>query len=293
MESRNDVSEFLRTRRAKVTPEQVNLIVGSNRRVPGLRREEVATLASVSVDYYARLERGNLSGVSDEVLESIAHALRLDEAETAHLFALARAAQPGPARRRRPAKPQEVRPSLQRFVDSITGAPVWVRNERMDFITANALGRALYAPLLTGSARPANSARFVFLYPEARSFFPDWERSANDIVAVLRSSAGQDPHDKGLSDLVGELATRSEDFRTRWAAHNVRLHRTGFKRIHHPVVGDLELTYEAMELPANPGWTMFAYTAEPGSATEERLKLLASWAATSTAEIPVVASHSG
>jgi transcriptional regulator with XRE-family HTH domain len=292
MDSQNDVREFLRSRRAKVTPEQVNLIVGSNRRVPGLRREEVATLASVSVDYYARLERGNLTGVSDEVLEAIAHALRLDEAETAHLFDLARAAQPGPARRRRAGKPQEVRPGLQRFMDAVTGAPVWVRNERMDFIAANLLGRALYAPLLADPVRPANSARFVFFNPEARTFFPDWEQGANDIVAVLRGYAGRQPHDKGLSDLVGELATRSEEFRTRWAAHNVRFHRTGSKRLHHPVVGDLELSYEAMELPANPGWTMFAYTAEPGSASEERLKLLASWAATTTSELPVSASLS-
>jgi transcriptional regulator with XRE-family HTH domain len=291
MDSQNDVREFLRSRRAKVTPQQVNLIVGSNRRVPGLRREEVATLASVSVDYYARLERGNLAGVSDEVLEAIAHALRLDEAETAHLFALARAAQPGPARRRRPAPPQQVRPGLQRFLDAITGAPAWVRNERMDFVAANAVGRALYAPILADPVRPANSARFVFLNPDARSFYPDWDKVSNDVVAILRSYAGQHPHDKSLRDLIGELATRSDDFRTRWAAHNVRFHRTGMKRLHHPVVGDLELSYEAMELPANPGWTMFAYTAEAGSASDERLKLLASWAATTAIELPAAASE--
>lgn len=265
-------------------------IVGGNRRVPGLRREEVATLASVSVDYYARLERGNLSGVSDEVLESIAQALRLDEAETAHLFALARAGQPGPARRKRTAKPPELRPSLQRFMDAITGAPTWVRNERMDFIAANQLGRALNAPVLADHIQPANTARFMFLNPEAPDFFPDWERNANDVVAVLRGYAGRKPHHRSLSDLIGELATRSDEFRTRWAAHKVRFHRTGLKRIHHPVVGDLELGYEAMELPANPGWTMFAYTAEPGSASDERLKLLASWAATTTSELPAPAS---
>lgn len=290
MDSRNDVSEFLRSRRAKVSPDQVNLIVGGNRRVPGLRREEVATLAAVSVDYYARLERGNLSGVSDEVLESIAHALRLDEAETSHLFALARAAQPGPARRKRAAKTQELRPSLQRFMDAVTGAPTLVRNERMDFIAANALGRALYAPVLADHVQPANTARFMFLNPEAPTFFPDWEQNANDVVAVLRGYAGRKPHDRSLSDLIGELATRSGEFRTRWAAHNVRFHRTGLKRMHHPVVGDLELSYEAMELPANPGWTMFAYTAEPGSASDERLKLLASWAATAPSDVRAPAS---
>ncbi|WP_104172897.1 helix-turn-helix transcriptional regulator [Arthrobacter sp. Y81] len=291
MDSQSDVREFLRSRRAKVTPEQVNLIVGTNRRVPGLRREEVATLASVSVDYYARLERGNLTGVSDEVLEAIAHALRLDEAETAHLFDLARAAQQRPARRRRPAPPEQVRPGLQRFLDAVTGAPAWIRNDRMDFIASNALGRALYAPILADPVRPANNARFVFLNPESRSFYPHWEQVANDVVAILRSYAGQRPHDKSLTDLIGELATRSDEFRMRWAAHNVRFHRTGVKQLHHPVVGDLELTYEAMELPANPGWTMFAYTAEPGSASDERLKLLASWAATTTGEQPVPASE--
>ena len=289
MDSQSDVREFLRSRRAKVTPEQVNLIVGTNRRVPGLRREEVATLASVSVDYYARLERGNLTGVSDEVLEAIAHALRLDEAETAHLFDLARAAQQRPARRRRPAPPEQVRPGLQRFLDAVTGAPAWIRNDRMDFLASNTLGRALYAPILADPVRPANSARFVFLNPESRSFYPHWEQVANDVVAILRSYAGQRPHDKSLTDLIGELATRSDEFRTRWAAHNVRFHRTGLKQLHHPVVGDLELTYEVMELPANPGWTMFAYTAEPGSASDERLKLLASWAATTAIEQPVPA----
>lgn len=284
MDSRNDVSEFLRSRRAKVTPEQVNLVTGGNRRVPGLRREEVATLAAVSVDYYARLERGNLSGVSDEVLDAVAHALRLDEAETAHLFALARAAQPGPGRRRRPVKQPELRPSLQRLMDAITGAPTLLQNDRMDFIAANALGRALYAPVLADPVQPANAARFMFLNPDAQSFFPEWEQNASDIVATLRGSAGRRPHDRSLSDLVGELATRSEEFRIRWAAHNVRFHRTGLKRITHPVVGELALSYEALELPTNPGWTMYAYTAEPGSASEERLRLLASWAATSTAE---------
>lgn len=284
MDSRKDVSEFLRSRRAKVTPEQVNLVTGGNRRVPGLRREEVATLAAVSVDYYARLERGNLSGVSDEVLDAVAHALRLDEAETAHLFALARAAQPGPGRRRRPVKQPELRPSLQRLMDAITGAPTLLQNDRMNFIAANALGRALYAPVLADPVQPANAARFMFLNPDAQTFFPEWEQNASDIVATLRGSAGRRPHDRSLSDLVGELATRSEEFRIRWAAHNVRFHRTGLKRITHPVVGELALSYEALELPTNPGWTMYAYTAEPGSASEERLRLLASWAATSTAE---------
>lgn len=290
MDSRNDVSEFLRSRRAKVTPEQVNLVVGGHRRVPGLRREEVATLASVSVDYYARLERGNLSGVSDEVLDAVAHALRLDEAETSHLFALARAAHPGPSRRKRPARQPELRPSLQRLMDAITGAPVLLQNDLGDFIATNPLGRALYAPILADPVQPANSARFMFLNPEARTFFPEWEQTASDTVATLRGCAGRRPHDRALSDLIGELATRSDEFRTRWAAHNVRFHRTGLKRIQHPVVGELELSYEALELPANPGWTMYAYTAAAGSASEERLKLLASWAATADVSATSTAS---
>ena len=286
MDSRSEVREFLRSRRAKVTPEQAGLPVSGHRRVPGLRREEVALLAGVSVDYYARLERGDLAGVSDEVLDAIAGVLRLDEAESTHLFNLARETRTSPSKRRRATTraDQQIRPSLQRFLDSITGAPTWIRNERMDFIAANQLGRALYAPLLEDPVRPANNARFFFLNPDAPTFYPDWERNADEIVATLRSYAGRNPHDKGLTDLIGELATRSEEFRSRWAKQNVRFHRTGLKHVHHPVVGDLELIYEAMELPANPGWTMFSYTAEPNSPADERLRLLASYAATLDAE---------
>ncbi|MDQ4489400.1 helix-turn-helix transcriptional regulator [Sinomonas sp. ASV486] len=295
MDTRSEVREFLRTRRAHVSPESAGLIGGSRRRVPGLRREEVALLANVSADYYARLERGDLSGASDEVLDSLARALQLDEAETTHLFDLARASQrsasqqsaaqgaAGTRRRARGSGAPEVRDSLQRFLDAVTGAPAWVRNERMDFVAANALGRALYTPVTEATASPgtpANNARFLFTSPAARDFYPDWEKNMDDVVATLRGYAGRSPHDRALQELIGELSVTSEEFRVRWAAHNVRFHRTGHKRIHHPVVGDLELAYEAMELPANPGWTMFAYTAEPGSASEERLRLLASWAAT-------------
>jgi len=276
------VQEFLRTRRARLTPERANLIGGSNRRVPGLRREEVALLAGVSVDYYAQLERGDLGRVSDEVLDALARALQLDEAETAHLFNLAQAVRPSPGRRRRsPAAASRVRPSLQRFLDAITDAPAWVRDEHMDFVAANRLGRALNAPLYADPRRPVNNARFVFLNEEAsRQFYPDWEKGADDIVAALRGYAGERPRDKQLTDLIGELVTRSDAFRTRWAAHNVRFHRGGVKRIHHPVVGDLELAYEGLDLPADPGWHLYTFTADPGSPSEERLRLLASWAAT-------------
>lgn len=279
MDQRDEVAGFLRTRRDRVTPEQAGLIGGGRRRVPGLRREEVATLADISVDYYARMERGDLRGVSPEILDAVAHALRLDEAETDHLHDLARAADPMASRQRHRAD-RVVSPGLQRFIDAAVGAAVWVRDRRMDAVTANALGRALYAPMVDDPAGRGNTARFVFLSPAAREFFPDWDDSADGVVATLRGYAGQNPRDRRLTDLVGELVTRSAEFRVRWAAHNVRHHRTGVKRIRHPQVGDLELTYEAMALPGNPDWTVFGYTAEPGSASEERLRLLGSLAAT-------------
>ncbi len=280
MDAGNEIREFLTSRRAKITPEQAGLrTYGGNRRVPGLRREEVALLAGVSVDYYTRLERGSAAGVSDTVLEALARALQLDEAERAHLFDLARAAHATPRRRRRPA-PQLVRPSVQRILDAVTAAPAFVRNGRMDLLAANRLGRAFYSQHFDSPHGPANSARFIFLDPRATDFYVDWEQVATDAVAILRSEAGRDPYDRGLSDLVGELSTRSETFRTRWAAHNVRFHDTGFKRFHHPVVGDLSLTFETMALAADPGLMMFVYTAEVGSKSEEALNLLASWAAT-------------
>jgi transcriptional regulator with XRE-family HTH domain len=277
---RSEIREFLATRRARITPEQAGLpLYGGNRRVPGLRRAEVALLAGVSPDYYVRLERGNLGGVSDSVLEALARALQLDEAERAYLFDLARAANTTPRARRRPAQ-QRIRPGVQWLLDSMTDAPAFVRNGRLDVLAVNRLGHALYSPVFDDPARPVNLARFAFLDPRATEFYPDWEGAANTTVALLRTEAGRDPYDKDLTDLVGELATRSEDFRTRWAAHNVRLHQTGAKHFHHPVVGDLSLAFEAMPLPADPGLTLTAYSAEPGTASQDALRLLASWAAT-------------
>jgi len=279
VDTKNEIREFLTSRRAKLTPDQVDLpVYGDNRRVPGLRREEVALLAGVSVDYYTRLERGNVSGVSESVLEALARALQLDEAERAHLFDLARAAGTTARTRRRPK--QRVRPSVQHMLDAITGAPALVLNGRLDILAANPLGHALYSEMYVDPVRPVNHARFIFLSPRAHDFYGDWERAANDTVAILRSEAGRDPYDRGLSDLVGELSTQSETFRTRWAAHNVRIHQTGVKHVHHPVVGDLSLTFEMMELRADTGLTILTYTAEPGSKSEEALNLLASWAAT-------------
>jgi transcriptional regulator with XRE-family HTH domain len=281
MDNQAEVSDFLRTRRARITPEQAGIISGGRRRVKGLRREEVAMLAGTSIDYYAKIERGNLAGVSVEVLEAIARALQLDDAETEHLHDLARGAAPVPIRRRTKAAEPVVRPSLQRFLDTITGTPTWVRNRQMDIVATNPLGRALLAPVLEDAGARGNNARFTFLNPAARIYYPDWVAGASSIVASLRQAAGQNPHDKDLTGLIGELVTRSDEFRTRWAAHDVRFHRSGAKRIHHPEVGDLEFTYEAFEMPDSPGWTMYACTAAVGSPTEERLSLLGSLAASS------------
>jgi transcriptional regulator with XRE-family HTH domain len=281
MDNRAQVREFLISRRERITPAQAGLPAygGGNRRVKGLRREEVALLAGVSIDYYVRMERGNLAGASDAVLDGIASALQLDDAERAHLLDLASAAQPARPRERR-AKASGVTDVIQQILDAIIDAPAWVRNARHDMLAANRLARALYAPVLADPRRPANNARFTYLDPAAREFFADWERAADDIAAMLRSEAGSNPHDKQLVELIGELSTRSEEFRTRWAAHNVRFHRTGHKRLHHPVVGTLDLDYEAMEFPAHPGLTLLTYTAPAGTPTADSLKMLASWAAT-------------
>ena len=280
VETKQEIREFLTSRRARITPEQAGLASYGSRRVPGLRREEVAVLAGVSVPYYIRLERGDLSGVSNGVLEALARALELDDAERAHLFDLARAAQPSPVPRRRRQAKHRVRPEVQWTLDAITSAAAFVGNERLDLLAANELGRALFSELYAAAVGPVNTARFVFLDPRAETFFGDWDRVANESAAILRAAAGRNPYNRDLSDLVGELATQSEAFRTRWAAHNVRFHNTGVKHFNHPVVGELHLSYNRLDLAADPGLTIFTYTAEPGSRFEEALKLLGSWAAT-------------
>ncbi len=281
MDNRTETRDFLSTRRAKITPEQAGLAAyGGNRRVPGLRRGEVAMLAGVSVEYYTRLERGNLAGVSESVLESLANALQLDDAERAHLYDLARAASDGGRSRRRPVRKQTIRPGVQLTLDAISGSPAFIRNGRLDLLATNALGRALYSDIYDSPAGPPNHARFLFLDPRSYDFYADWERAANDTVAIMRTEAGRDPYDRGLSDLVGELSTRSEEFRVRWASHNVRQHFTGKKHFRHRIVGDLHLLYEALELSADAGMTLTVYNAEPGTGTDDALKLLASWAAT-------------
>jgi transcriptional regulator with XRE-family HTH domain len=275
-----EIRDFLSTRRARITPEQAGLpAYGGNRRVKGLRREEVAMLAGVSVDYYIRMERGALAGASESVLDALADALRLDEAERTHLFALARESGARGNQRKRTA-PASVRPAIQQVLDAMTDAPAWVRNGRHDIVAMNSLARALYSAILADPRRPANTTRFVYLDPEAaQEFFVDYDRIANDAASMLRLEAGRNPHDKALIELVGELSTRSELFRRRWAQHDVTFHRSGQKRLRHPVVGQLDLDFEGMELASSPGLQLNVYTAAAGTPTADALKLLASWAA--------------
>jgi transcriptional regulator with XRE-family HTH domain len=287
VDTRNDLREFLRSRRAKITPEQAGLSNNGRRRVPGLRREEVALLAGVSVDYYNRLERGAVSGASDSVLSAISRALELDDAEAAHLVALSRVTVPLQPTRR--ASQSRVRASIQNILDSMTAAPAILQNGRLDVLASNALGRALYAGMFEPTGHPPNHARFIFLNPAAPAFYGSWDRAVSDTVAMLRAEAGRNPFDRELSGLIGELATRSDTFRTQWAAQNVRKHLTGTKTFNHPVVGTVTLAYDALEIAGSTDLTIMAYSAEPGSASAETLSLLASWSATS--QTPAVAEH--
>ena len=277
---RGEIRQFLVTRRAKITPEQAGLcFYGGNRRVPGLRREEVALLAGISIEYYTRLERGNATGVSAEVLDAIARALQLDDVERAHLADLVKTANTARPSRRRSTR-QRVRPSVQQVLDSMTRAAAFARNGRLDILSANQLGYALYSPVFASSAQPVNLARFIFLDPRSGEFYADWDGIAAAAVGSLRAEAGRDPYDRALTDLVGELSTRSEEFRGRWAAHDVEHYRSGVQPFHHPIAGDLILDYDALELAADPGLTIIAYTAKPGSPAQQALDVLAAWAAT-------------
>jgi transcriptional regulator with XRE-family HTH domain len=281
MDNKAEVREFLMSRRAKVSPAAAGLPSSGSRRVAGLRRSEVASLAGVSVEYYAKLERGAIAGASSSVLDAIGRALQLDDTEQAHLLDLARAADGIPTsgrHRRRPTTPTVTRPSLEWALESITGGVAFVRDSRQYLLATNALGRAFYAPVIGTGGRTPNLARFQFLDPASRDFYPDWDLFAEMCVGIMRAEAGRDPHDRGLQDLVGELSTRSEVFRRLWAAHDVRTHGAGTKRFTHPVVGELTLVYEELAITAEPGQVMIVYTAEPGSPSQERLGLLASWA---------------
>ncbi|MFD8614117.1 helix-turn-helix transcriptional regulator [Streptomyces sp. NPDC059631] len=292
MDNRDEVRDFLTSRRARISPGQAGLPEGPRRRVPGLRRSEVAALADMSVEYYAKLERGSLAGVSPAVLESVARVLRLDDAERAHLLNLAQAADGTDVlarpRRRRTGDRWKIHRSLQWTLDAVTAGPAFVRNGRLDVLATNQLARAFHHDLYATPGNQANLARFQFLDPASRRFYPDWDMFAAVTVAILRTEAGRNPHDRDLHDLIGELATRSEEFRTRWGAHDVRHHGTGTKHFHHDIVGEVTLAYEGLELAAEPGLTMTVYAAEPGSASEEALRLLASWAATHESPAPDV-----
>ena len=282
MDNRSEVRAFLTSRRAKVSPEQAGIPAYGSRRVAGLRRGEVAALAGVSVEYYTRLERGNLAGASDSVLDALANALQLDDTETAHLHHLARAAGPRPvrSRARRDTTP-EIRPAIRRVLDSMTGVPAFLRNHRFDTLAANPLGMALYAPMFAaGPGLPVNSMRFNFLNPHAQAFYPDWTQVARSAVAALRIAAAQHPDDQHLMNLIGELSMRSEPFRGWWAAQDVYTHRHGTKRFRHPAIGELDLAFEALELPGDDALTILTYSAEPGTPSGDGLQLLAAWATT-------------
>lgn len=290
MEHRDEVRDFLNTRRERLTPQQVGIaLYGGRRRVKGLRREEVAMLAGMSTDYYTRFERGNLSGASEAVLDSLARALQLDDAERTHLFDLAATANrsDSPAGltsgRPRRSSPTQVRAGVLRILDGIN-MPAYLRNNRGDFLAANSLGQALFADAYAQSGAGFNLGRYLFLDPRSREFFVEWEVVARDSVAAMRIEAGRNPHDRALTDLVGELSTRSEEFRTWWAAHDVRFHNTATKTLRNSVVGEIELTGEALLLPGDPGLTIITYTVEPNSTSEEALRLLASWSASRQSE---------
>ncbi|GHF12228.1 transcriptional regulator [Streptomyces spiralis] len=286
-DNRSDIRDFLISRRAKLSPERVGLPTSRRRRVPGLRREEVAALAGVSTEWYTRLERGHIGGVSEDVLEAVAQALLLNDDERTYLLDLARAARPT---RRRSHRRRDVRipSSVQWMVDSMTMAPAFVRIGRLDIVASNALCRALYSPMFhsdtTRDRGFANFPRYFFLDPGSRDFFVDWEEGARTTVAVLRAEAGREPHDRALRELVGELSTLSPDFRTMWASHDVRIRHEGVKRLNHPEVGGLEMTFRSLNLPLpqRAVHDLIIYAAEPGTPSEDRLRLLASWTAPQT-----------
>jgi transcriptional regulator with XRE-family HTH domain len=276
-----ELREFLRSRRAKITPEEAGLAPHPGaRRVPGLRREEVAHLAGVSVDYYVRLERGRNLNVSESVLDAIARALRLSDLERTHLFTLAK-----PSRARPRALPsQRVRPGLRLVLDSLTDVPALVLGRRMDVLATNRMARALYADFAALPARSRNMARLIFLDDTIRSLYVDWEGAARGVVASLHLYAGRHPHDPALAELVGELSVRDQDFRHWWADHDVFERTHGVKHYRHPVVGELILGYEAFTPADDPDQTLGISTVEPGSPSEERLRLLASWAEPATSD---------
>ncbi|GGN81716.1 DNA-binding protein [Streptomyces albiflavescens] len=280
LDRRAELSEFLRTRRARLKPEDVGLPdFGRHRRVPGLRREELAQLAGVSVAYYTRLEQGNGRNVSPEVLDAIARALRLSDAEHAHLTHLAK---PKQHKKKRTARPQQVRVALRQLLDALDGIPAYITGRRSDILVWNRMAAAVFGDWSELPPQQRNWARMVFLKPEYRDLFVDWEQKAIDIVCLLRMDAGCHPDDPQLSALVGELSVKSEDFRRLWATHDVKEKTYGVKRLRHPLVGDLALQFESFRLPDDSEQALITYHAEPGSPSAEALRLLASWGTDAT-----------
>jgi transcriptional regulator with XRE-family HTH domain len=277
MDHNAELREFLRSRRARLSVDDVEIGgTGRTRRVPGLRREEVAQLAGVSVDYYSRLEQGRHLNVSDEVLDAVARALRLDATERSYLFQIART---NPrVRRRAPAPVQRVRPGVRRILKTLDYViPAFVFGRRMDVLASNRLARALMTDFDALPPRDRNLLRYTFLDESSRELFVDWEDVARDNVAILRLDAGRHPDDPLLVELVGELSVKSPEFRRWWADHNVRERSHGIKRYHHPLVGDLTVDYESVALLGDPDQTLCIYTAEANSPSETALRLLASW----------------
>ncbi|WP_132881442.1 helix-turn-helix transcriptional regulator [Tamaricihabitans halophyticus] len=268
------LADFLRAARARITPERAGVVDGGRRRVDGLRREELAMLAGVSVDYYTRLEQGRSKSASTQVLDAIAEALRLDDTERAHLHTIAR---PGPASRNRPGKPQQLHPATRKLLDTLDGVrrPAFVLGRRLDVLGQNRLAALLIADFDAMPAAERNQARFVFLDPHAQELYADWGQVAADTVAMLRVDAGKNPEDPGLGRLVGDLSIQCPEFRRLWARHRVHQRSTGSKRYHHPLVGELTITYQAFSPSDDPDQTVMIYDTESGSASAHALELLA------------------
>ena len=292
MDRSSEIRDFLTSRRARVTPEQAGVPAFAGvRRVPGLRREELAHAAGISVDYYNRLERGKSTSASPEILEAIARTLQLDQTEQDHLFDLFSTNRRTPRRPTRRARQLTIRPTLQRLIDGLD-MPAFVESPRLDVLATNHLGRALYSLPGGETVLPFNVARFLFLNPRATDFYLDWETMARNQVALLRTEMGRDPSHPELIQLVGELSTHSERFRNLWAAHDVRQYREGPKRFHHPMVGDLDFIGESLDVSNTPGLFVLAYTVEPGSKTAEAMSLMGSWTAPNAPVRQDVRDHS-
>jgi transcriptional regulator with XRE-family HTH domain len=280
MDTRHEVQEFLTALRGRISPEKAGLTTfGGERRVPGLRREEVAQLAGVSTAYYTRMERGDLGGVSESVLFALVNALQLNDAESEHLFDLARSAT-GTRRPSRVKADARLSPQLAQLMETMRDVPVVALSKLGDPLGSNPLGRALFTHLFPPEASPMNTARYLFLDPRSRSFYPDWDAVARESVSAMRLLAGRDPSDRQLAALVGELATRSAEFRTWWGSHTVRTHSTGTKRINHPIVGEMTLSYQTLTIQSAPNVRLATYLAEIGTPSADALDLLRSWAAT-------------